>query len=305
MTLDAQDFLSFGRFRVDMPTRRLFKDGVEVCLSPRAFDLLVTLAGSEGLLVTKEELLNQLWPDVNVSEHNLTQTISVLRKAMEEKPGAYRHILTVPSRGYRFVGGVESAESFGTTAAIRNDITPAREIASPTQTSTASHFRLDVSALVACLIAGIIAVPFIASAWRQSASSANAKPSVSMAVLPFRSLDAESTRAQLGAAFTDGLIRKLGEDRQVKISPMTDVLKYECPATNLVTAGRELGVDSVIEGTIQKVDGKVRVTVQIVKVSDGTTQWTDVYDGNFTDSFSLEDRMSEKLAPGITKAAYR
>jgi DNA-binding winged helix-turn-helix (wHTH) protein/TolB-like protein len=305
MTSNAQDSYAFGRFHIDARTRRLSKDGVQVPLSPRAFDLLTALAASEGLVLTKEELMNQLWPDVNVGEHNLTQTISVLRKSLGETPGAYRHIMTVPGRGYRFVRSVEPVERSGTNGPLPNDVASAHHVAVPTKIPATNHFHLDHPLLAGCLIVGIMAVVFIASAWHHSAFLATHMPSVSMAVLPFKNLDAESARTKLGAAFTDGLIRRLSEDRRVKISPMSDVLKYECPTTNLVDAGRELGVDSVVEGRVQKVDGKVRVTVQMVKVTDGTTQWTAMFDGNITDSFSLEDEMSEKLAPGITKAAYR
>jgi DNA-binding winged helix-turn-helix (wHTH) protein len=93
--------VEFGRFWVLLRRRRLLADGVPVELGTRAFDLLLVLLEAGGALVTKEELLNQVWPSVVVSEENLKVQISALRKAL----GADRDLIrTEFGRGYRFTG---------------------------------------------------------------------------------------------------------------------------------------------------------------------------------------------------------
>src|SRR5437879_2124427 len=97
--------IEFGRFRVLLRRRRLLADGVPVELGTRAFDLLLVLLEADGALVTKQELLNRVWPSVVVSDENLKVHVSVLRKAL----GADRDLIhTDFGRGYRFIGTLRS-----------------------------------------------------------------------------------------------------------------------------------------------------------------------------------------------------
>jgi DNA-binding winged helix-turn-helix (wHTH) protein len=103
VTADAA--LEFGRFRVLLRRRQLLADGVPVELGTRAFDLLLVLLEADGLVATKAELLNRVWPGIVVSEENLKVQISVLRKAL----GADRDVIrTEFGRGYRFTGVLRS-----------------------------------------------------------------------------------------------------------------------------------------------------------------------------------------------------
>jgi DNA-binding winged helix-turn-helix (wHTH) protein len=100
-SVSAEAAIEFGRFRVLLRRRRLLADGVPVELGTRAFDLLLVLLEADGALVTKQELLNRVWPGIVVSEENLKVQISALRKAL----GADRNFIrTEFGRGYRFIG---------------------------------------------------------------------------------------------------------------------------------------------------------------------------------------------------------
>jgi pimeloyl-ACP methyl ester carboxylesterase/DNA-binding winged helix-turn-helix (wHTH) protein len=104
----------FGPFHLDVPQRRLLREGVEIPLRLKVFDTLRVLVESAGKLLTKDELLAAIWPDAVVEENNLNHNISVLRKALGENATGQRFIETVPRIGYRFAAAVESA---GTTVA--------------------------------------------------------------------------------------------------------------------------------------------------------------------------------------------
>src|ERR1700740_3499173 len=105
-SVSAEAAIEFGRFRLLLRRRRLLADGVPVELGTRAFDLLLVLLEAGGALVTKEELLNQVWPSVVVSEENLKVHVSALRKAL----GADRDLIrTEFGRGYRFIGMLRSS----------------------------------------------------------------------------------------------------------------------------------------------------------------------------------------------------
>src|SRR6058998_2467506 len=96
----------FGPFRIDAVKRVLWRDGELVQLTSKSLDTLLVLIEHQGQVVTKDDLIKTLWPDTVVEENNLTQQISMLRKVLGEKVGEHRYLVTVPGRGYRFVGEV-------------------------------------------------------------------------------------------------------------------------------------------------------------------------------------------------------
>jgi Tol biopolymer transport system component/DNA-binding winged helix-turn-helix (wHTH) protein len=96
----------FGSFVVDPRKRLLWRDGSVVPLTPKAFEILARLLHDRARVVTKEELLAQVWPDTAVGENTLTRQISTLRKALDERPGEHQYVVTIPGHGYQFVADV-------------------------------------------------------------------------------------------------------------------------------------------------------------------------------------------------------
>jgi DNA-binding winged helix-turn-helix (wHTH) protein len=96
----------FGPFRVDAFRRTLLRQGKQVRLPSKAFEILLVLLEANGRLVEKDELMQRVWPDTVVEENNLTVNISALRKSLTETPGEHRYVVTVPGRGYQFVAEV-------------------------------------------------------------------------------------------------------------------------------------------------------------------------------------------------------
>jgi DNA-binding winged helix-turn-helix (wHTH) protein len=125
----AEEIFQFGEFRVDPQDRTLRRNDAPVTLNRRAFDVLLYLVRHPGRVVTKDELLKHVWPDAFVDENNLTQSISVLRKALEERPGAHSYIATLPGRGYQFIVPVEV---IGSPAAITLNEPPVQPTAGNT-----------------------------------------------------------------------------------------------------------------------------------------------------------------------------
>jgi DNA-binding winged helix-turn-helix (wHTH) protein/tetratricopeptide (TPR) repeat protein len=106
----------FGPFVLDAATYRLTREGAPIALSPKALDLLFLFADRPGLLLTKDAIFNELWPDVTVTDNALTQVVSEIREALDDQPASPRFVETVPRRGYRFVADVASAAEPGREA---------------------------------------------------------------------------------------------------------------------------------------------------------------------------------------------
>ena len=100
----ANTLFSFGEFRIDPDRRLLLRSGEIVPLKGKAFDLLITLVENRGQVLSKDELLDMVWENQFVEENNLTVHVAALRKALGEKKNEHRYIVTVPGKGYRFIG---------------------------------------------------------------------------------------------------------------------------------------------------------------------------------------------------------
>ncbi len=122
----------------------------------------------------------------------------------------------------------------------------------------------------------------------------------SIAVLPFKPLSAEARDEYTGPGMADALITKLSNSRQLTVRSTSVVLRYNNPDQDSLAAGRELGVETVLEGKIQHAGDRVRVTVQLVRVSDGSSLWAQTFDENFTDIFAVQDSISEQVVKALT-----
>jgi DNA-binding winged helix-turn-helix (wHTH) protein/tetratricopeptide (TPR) repeat protein len=270
---------AFGPFQLDTRERRLLRGGAAVPLTLKAFDLLQVLVENQGHLLHKEELLRRVWPDAAVEENNLTVTISALRKALADGSTDRQYIETVPRRGYRFV------------ADFRSSAPSAEAVRSPRDR------RARPSTVGAVVLASLAAAAALVWMWKRPPSAASPAPVRSMAVLPFRSLTNDGEYLGLGMA--DALITRLGATRQLLVRSTGAVQKYTRPGLDPVAAGRDLQVDSVLEGSIQTSGDRVRTTVRLLRVSDGSTLWSGTFEQRLTDIFSLQDAISQRMAGAL------
>jgi TolB-like protein/thioredoxin-like negative regulator of GroEL len=116
-----------------------------------------------------------------------------------------------------------------------------------------------------------------------------------IAVLPFKSLKADEADQSLGLGMADALITRLGSLQRLTVRPTSAILKYSEANVDPVAAGRELGVDAVLDGRVQRDEKMIRVTAQLLKVSDGSSLWAGKFDDFFTNVFALQDSISEKM----------
>lgn len=161
MSQTTKHHYEFGPFRVDAEERLLARDGTAIPLTPKAFDLLVVLLAQPGHLLTKEELMQALWPDAIVEETNLAWNISHVRKALGDGENGERYIETVPRRGYRFVGEVREVErTNGQPPSPVPATTAAAPIPLPAHTTASRFPRERWLWLTICLLLALTALLF-------------------------------------------------------------------------------------------------------------------------------------------------
>ena len=294
---------AFGDFRLDVSKRLLLRGGKTVSLTPKVFDTLVYLVKHNGDVLSKDDLMLAVWPDTVVEENNLGQNISKLRSVLGETHGDHRWIVTLPGRGYRFVADVKplasgeksSPEGAGLPGPVPEQ-NPSAAPASSLPKQAASGFSVHLRRLVlAGLLAGLLTVGAVY--FLRSRNSASAHPTLeSIAVLPFKPLVPESRDEALELGMADTLITKLSNGTKIVVRPISSVRRYGGVEQDALAAGRELVVDAVLDGTIQRLGDRIRVTARLVRVSDNKTLWADQFDREFGDIFDVQDSISEKAA---------
>jgi DNA-binding winged helix-turn-helix (wHTH) protein/TolB-like protein/Flp pilus assembly protein TadD len=294
----------FGDFRVDARTRLLVRrNGETIPLTPKVFDTLLYLVEHQGTVLDKDELMQAIWPHTVVEENNLNQSISALRRVLGESRGENRYIATVPGRGYRFVADVKKATP--EPIAGREGINATAQSYQPTDRRKSS---LPLILLAGIIIAGSgFAIYYLWPARTTTVSTAPAgsmaihSPShvTSIAVLPFKPLVADVRDESLEMGMADTLIVRLSNLREVPVRPISSVRKFSGLEQDPRAAGYELGVESVLDGQIQRSGDRIRVTARLINVSDGKQLWADQFDEKFTDIFTLQDLISEKIISAL------
>jgi TolB-like protein/DNA-binding winged helix-turn-helix (wHTH) protein/Flp pilus assembly protein TadD len=312
----------FGAFRLDA-THRLLKrasSGEVVPLTPKAFELLLILVESKGRLLTKADLMNRVWAESFVEEGNLTQTVSVLRKALGEQPHEHHYIVTEPGQGYRFVAEVREAEvdaaegadewaeeiSIDATSATgATDITEDRtkhdepNITAPAPT-LAPSVLVQKKVMVAAVGFGVVFL-LVLTYWLTRPPPPKTITEVkSIAVLPFKNIGGKADEEYLGQGLAEVLITKLSNIKTIVVRPNSAVMKYGEASPEPKRIGSELNVEAVVMGHVQKVNENIRVTVQLVRASDGATLWAETFDDKFTNIFGVQDSIATQVTNSLS-----
>ena len=305
MSEDNHHIYEFGDFHLDSARRLLLRrdDDQPVKLTSKAFDTLLYMVRHGGVVLEKDELMRAVWPDTFVEENNLNQNVSVLRRALGERQGENRYIATVPGRGFSFVADVMALaheDGRGGPGARRPEPVVAQaEVApsyalQPERHAGGLRGRVWTAVFVGVLVAAFgVGAFYLWSAWTRTATGA---PVRTIAVLPFKPLVPESRDEALELGMADTLIAKLSTSRGVIVRPISSVRRYGGVEQDPQTAGRELGVEAVLDGTIQRWGDRVRVTARLLSVGDNRTLWAGQFDGKFTDIFGVQDSISQRVA---------
>jgi len=300
-------FYEFGPFRIDKLNHVLLRDGAAVPLKPKVFDTLVVLIESRDRVLDKNELMSRLWPDTVVEEANLSQNIYLLRKVLGEGDG---YIATHPRRGYRFVASVNeipdpNADSVAYAIEPENATYPLRFTPEEPVTIAKDFERRAPNrklAAVALLCFLGLSLTFALSYFRKkngSTATAHVTRVESLAILPFKPLSSDAIDEVQGFGMADTLITRLSNTTKFVVRPTSAVRKFKSPEQDPLAAGRELQVDTVLDASVQRVGNKLRVTMQLVRVSDGSTVWAGKFDQEGNDSLAVQDRLAEQVAQAL------
>ena len=278
---DAQLF-EFEGFSADSAQRRLTdRDGNEIGLPSRAFDVLMCLLEHRGELVDKATLMSAVWQKTVVEEGNLTQCVFALRRALGESGGDHRFIVTVPGRGYQFVA--------------------------PVQVSHSRPSPPSLSKLAKAAIAVMVSAAVAAGAWLYSSRGAKieaaSSPAVggvfTIAILPFADLSADKDMEYFGDGLAEELIGTMAGRDNLRVIGRRSAFAFKGKSDDARSIGEKLKVAAILEGSVRKEADRVRITTQLTRTSDGVNLWAQNYDRRIDDILDVQDSIARDVVTAL------
>ena len=289
--------LAFGPFRLSMSRRLLLRvtdHGEEtVPLGSRALEILFQLVRCPGTLVTKNDLIEMVWPGVAVEDNNLTVQMAALRRALGDGQGGSRWIETVPGRGYRFVAAVSGVTEPVVTEPVSDSASdPVEETAPVTATRLSRVVRYAVAglALAAVTLAGVLVIDRF-----HRPAALDIRPALSVVVLPFAWVDANADQAYIAEAVTDDLTTRLAkmEGSFVIARATAGILGSQSDSRRQAA---RLGVRYLLEGSVRPGSPLTRVSARLVNVDTGASIWADQFDAAIIGQAAVQDDIVNRIA---------
>jgi len=297
----TSNLYEFDEFSLDAQNRVLRRGGTAVPLTPKAFDVLLLLIQNAGRIVTKDELMKAVWPDSFVEESNLTQTIFMVRKALDETADR-RYILTVQGQGYRFLVPVTEADGSGpeieARVAVPDEIS-VRETQLDLHARGARHWRAAVIASAA--VALVVIVASTIWIWPSRYGAVEQPGRTMLAILPFENFTGDPGQEYFSDGLTEEMISQLGDldPGHLGVIARTSVMHYKHSQESIPEIGKDLGVQYVIEGSVRRDSERVRITAQLIQVKDQSHLWAREYDRDLGHLLELQAEIAREVANEI------
>lgn len=309
--------IHFGQFTLDTARYELTHAGEPVRLERIPMDLLILLVSGEGRLVRRDEIIERLWgKDVYFDTDNSINTaIRKIRRTLGEDPQTPQFIETVPGKGYRFLAAL-THDSVGNTTALaapgaplpqddgashsegeNSPLEPLEKV--PANTPPVRKKWLTVLLLLSGTAVLILAGAIYFRIPKPPAPIAHSR--VMLAVLPFQNLSNSPDQEYFSDGLTEETITDLGElsPDGLGVIARTSAMAYKHANKTISQIGTELGVDYILEGSVRRQQGRVRISAQLIRVKDQTHLWARSYDRDLKDLIEVEDDLGKAITEQV------
>ena len=264
----------FERFEISADSRQLLLDGVAQSVGARAFDMLLCLVEHSNRVVSKDELLDLIWPGLVVTENNLSVHVSTLRKLL-----GVQAVLNVPGRGYQFALAVQE---------LAAPPTPSATLPSTTMLRGTAEVHVGDRRQ---------------KRWGEALHNAEIdlplpdKPSI--AVLPFLNLSSDPQQDYFADGISEDITTELSRFNALFVIARNSAFTYKGRAVDVRAVARELGVRYLLEGSVRRADQRVRVTAQLIDAATGHHIWAEKYDRVLEDVFAMQEEVTQNIVGAI------
>lgn len=300
MTKHSTDQFFINDYRVS-PSEGLLTCGDEITrLEPKAMDVLVYFASRPNDVITRDELEREVWHGALVGYDAVTNTIIKLRKALKDNARQPHFIATIPKKGYQLIAEITYPDSDN----IAED-TPTRNSGSlsENQQNTQSWSPYKIGALI---VAGVFTLSLIiySTFWLLESSpvfeDASSQESPSIIVLPFENLSGDVKQEYLADGITEDIITDLSRLSNILVISSNTSSTYKGKQVTAEKVGKDLNINFVLRGSIQRLGSEVRVNAQLVNTKTGFNAWAQRYDRKLTEVFAVQDDVTNSIVKALT-----
>jgi len=278
-------------------------DQLEIKLDHKVAEVLQYLIAEQGKVVTRDELLDNLWPNQVIADDVLNVAISSLRKALGDKPKQPDFIKTIPRKGYQLISHVEKLEQEIKTNAKVNKNAQSEIINKdksadenpPQKKANSNNNRFSRFTYIVVLVA---LFSFALFYMNNKSNDDNSK--IKLAVLPFDYYSSIGDKEYLADGLTEALINRLVQEKNFSITSRTSVMQYKTNKPAIAEVVEQLNVDWILEGSVQIENDYIQVTAQLIDGHDDTHVWSETYQQKLTDLFAIQADISDKIAARFT-----
>ncbi len=282
--------IKFNNITIDTNTFLLQQDGKPVGVEPKVFDLIVYLIENRNRVVSRDEILDHVWPSVVISDTSLSNRIKSARQVLGDEGQLQHSIRTVHGRGYQFVAEVKE---------INRTEQPTSEI-----NKTLKPKRLF---LILAMLAVTITIAYWYLAVRQTAQQTQPVESdqtiptaqQSIAILPFSNTKPDKETDYLSFALANQIIGNLDYLEEFTIRPAGNIRKYTHKVLDPVEINKELKVDYILTGNYIIENSVIRLNVELINTSNNEIIWQEPIQVAYSDTFTLQDVVTTKVANGL------
>ena len=316
----------FAEFQLDcanfeLRRQRRAQKSERISLERIPMELLILLLERQGSVVTRQEIVDRLWgKDVFVdTEHGINTAIRKVRQALKDDPDNPRFVHTVSGKGYRFVteknGHPPHASAVAAVppeapqpmwgqpprlsggAEVSRRSPEARDVA--TVEITPSRTKRAIAAVALCLITAAALIFILRGRIFRTNQAAQIH---SIAVIPLANLSGDPAQEYFADGMTDELITALAKNRSLRLVSRTSAMRYKGVSRPVRDIARELGVDGILEGSIERTPTSVHMTVQLIYAPTDTHVWAESYDRDLNHAYSLPEELSQTIAKEVKVA---
>jgi len=293
-------FVRFEGYQVDLQTGELRKNGTKVRLSGQPFQILALLLEKPGELISREELRTKLWPDeVFVDfDHSLNAAVNKLREALCDSTNDVRFIETLPKRGYRFIGPIKTRDKPATPQVAL--VPPAPAPSAPPNRLNRLHITLKHAlALFVIVLAGLLTGLYVYPRRARTPSNRVVPAIHSIAVLPLKNLSGDPAQEYFADGMTEEIIGRLSMIRGLRVVSRTSAMHFKDTRAPLPEIAKALGVDAMVEGSVLREGGRVRVHAQLIRATTDEHFWSETYDRELGAALALESDVAQAIAARV------
>jgi TolB-like protein/DNA-binding winged helix-turn-helix (wHTH) protein len=280
----------FEAFTLDARTGELRNGESRKPLREQPLHLLLALLEQPGELVTREELVNRLWPSGTFVDFDrgLNKAVNHLREALGDSAEQPHFVETLPRKGYRFI------------APVTHDGEEREEVASEDAPRGSRRLAWLAALATAVTCLGIVTVANVGGVRNWMARRWQATPQISaMAVIPLENLSRDPEQEYFADGMTDALITDLAKMGSVRVASRTSIMRYKGTKKSIGEIGRDLNVDAVVEGTVTRSGDRVRITAQLIQVSTDMHLWAEAYERDAREILNLQSEVATDIARRI------